>query len=130
MLSSGVARLDQSGRVLFEHSGALPGHGSVPSVQAIPVSSPALPVQRESSDSDSDSTSSYGPASGLPGTSSFSAAGLAQASQAPTKAAQDPFAGMHMQEIASRLYPYISSRIKAELRLERERNGVLTPYHR
>jgi hypothetical protein len=42
----------------------------------------------------------------------------------------DPFAGMHMQEVASRIYPYISARIKSELRLERERNGVLTPWHR
>ncbi len=33
-------------------------------------------------------------------------------------------------ELVDRIYPYVSSRIKEELRLDRERAGLLTPFHR
>ena len=76
-------------------------------------------------------TASFGQGSSSTSGSSPDGAGSpGGSSDEPGSSGQDPFAGMHMQEIASRLYPYISARIKSELRLDRERHGVLTPWHR
>jgi hypothetical protein len=48
----------------------------------------------------------------------------------PAQKPADEMSELELRKLASRLYPYISQRLKVELRRDRERSGSITGLHR